>query len=270
MKKKYLWMMLAVVGILVFSACGSSDAGDESETASGEDALPLPIEVEISTEPGLDALEVGESFTIQAKVTQGDELVSDADDVQFEFWKKDQDSEEHDMVDGEPQGEGIYSIEKQVEEADVYYVVAHVTARDMHNMPKQELVIGDVAQEELQEAEEHHNEEEGHDHSHEGDHSHATDVMTHIMLEDLISKGEETRLMAHVMNGEAPVSEAEVRFEVWKDGAEKHMFLDAEETENQGEYALAHTFEESGTYQVKLHVVKGDLHTHKEKSITVE
>lgn len=255
LKRTNLWMILVLVLSLFLAACGAPESEEEEEVQS-EDLLP--IEVEISTNPAVESLKVGESFTIQAKVTQGDELVNDAEDVQFEFWKKDQESDDHVMVEGESQGDGIYSIEKQVKEAGIYYVVSHVTARDMHNMPKQELVIGDVDQSELSSGEEEEN------------HSHMGDVMAHVMVDDTVTKSKEVSLIGHIMNENGPITEAEVRFEVWKDGEEKHTFLDANEKEEKGKYMVMHSFEESGLYHVKLHVVKGDLHTHKDKMVTIE
>lgn len=79
---------------------------------------------------------------IQAHVTQGDENIDNADDMEFEIWMEGQ--EEHFKVPGESQVEGIYSIEKEFKDEGIYYVIAHVTARGMHTMPKHQFVVGDV------------------------------------------------------------------------------------------------------------------------------
>lgn len=45
------------------------------------------------------------------------------------------------MEFGKHQGEGVFSITKTFQEVGDYTVIAHVTARDMHNMPKKEFIV---------------------------------------------------------------------------------------------------------------------------------
>ncbi|QHT45438.1 FixH family protein [Bacillus sp. SB49] len=242
-RKSIIGTFLMVGILLMLTACGGEDNAEQQ--AADSDLVPL--DVRFSTTPE-EQLEPGDTFTLQAHVTKGEEAVNDADEVQFEMWQDGQDEEDHKMLEGESTGDGMYEVETSVEEAGLYYVVSHVQARGSHNMPKDELVIGDVDS-----AQKEPSEEEG--------------GMVHIMMEEPVEKGEETTLTAHVMEAEAPVEGADVRFEVWKEGEESHDFVDAEEA---GEtYTADYVFPESGTYQVKLHVEKGDWHTHKEKAITV-
>ncbi|RIW29363.1 hypothetical protein D3H55_19055 [Bacillus salacetis] len=260
MKRNSLWMTLTLSSALFLAACGAQDEQNTSESQESSET-PKALEVDLSTKPGVDELEDGKEFTIQAKVTQGDENVDDAKEVEFEFWKKGEESEEHEMIEGDSQGDGVYTISKKVDEPGVYYVISHVTARDMHTMPKLELAIGDV---------EEHAHEEGGEHGEEGSHDHGHgEASAHIMADDTVEAGKEVELTAHAMNGEEPLTEADVRFEIWKDGEEKHEFIDTEETDA-GKYQATHTFAEPGSYKVKLHVEKGEVHTHTEKIMTVE
>ncbi|WP_156509930.1 hypothetical protein [Rossellomorea aquimaris] len=59
-------------------------------------------------------------------------------------------------------GNGIYTIKKTFKEEGIYYVQTHVTARDMHVMPKKQFVVGEVSAEEMKadesEGEDHHSE----------------------------------------------------------------------------------------------------------------
>ena len=57
-----------------------------------EDQLPqiLNVELEISPKPA----EVNKLVTFQAKITYGNEVVTDADDVSFEIWRDDQEESE--------------------------------------------------------------------------------------------------------------------------------------------------------------------------------
>ena len=83
---------------------------------------------------------VNEEVVNEALVTQGDEEVKDANEVKFEIWKSGQ--EEHKKIIGKHQGNGIYSITKTFQEEGDYSIIAHVTARDMHNMPKKDIIVG--------------------------------------------------------------------------------------------------------------------------------
>lgn len=66
------------------------------------------------------------------------------------------------------------------------------------------------------------------------------------------------------------LTEAAVKFEIWREGEEKHQYVDASEKQP-GEYTTANaTFPASGTYTVKVHVEKGEIHDHKEFSVTVQ
>ena len=103
-----------------------------------EDEIPKLLNVDLTVEPTNG--EKNEPVTFQAKVTYGEEEVEDADDMSFEIWLAN--SENHEKVAATHKGDGIYELVKTFDEEGTYYVYAHVTARDMHNMPKKEFVIG--------------------------------------------------------------------------------------------------------------------------------
>ena len=152
---KILQFVFFIVIIVSLSACGGESNMDEQQ-------MMTFVDVKISTEP--KNIMPGEEVTVQAHVTQGEENVNDADYVTFEIWKKGEEPEEPEEYDieniddyysnigieGELQGEGIYSIKTTFEEEGIYYVTAHVTARGMHNMPKKELIVGNVSTKENQ------------------------------------------------------------------------------------------------------------------------
>lgn len=50
-------------------------------------------------------------------------------------------SKTHEKVLGEHLGNGVYVVTTTFQEAGNYFVIAHVTARDMHNMPKMEFTV---------------------------------------------------------------------------------------------------------------------------------
>ncbi|MFJ5715205.1 FixH family protein [Neobacillus sp. NPDC093127] len=102
------------------------------------DALPEMINVDLSVKPGTG--KVNQPISFEAKVSQGKEMVNDAESVIFEIWRaKD---EKHEKIAIKQAKNGIYRLEKSFPQEGTYYIISHVTARDMHNMPKKEFIIG--------------------------------------------------------------------------------------------------------------------------------
>ena len=119
-------IMLFCTALIFLAGCGK------------EEEIPKMLNVDLAVDPIQG--KVNEPVKFQAKVTYGDEVVTDADDVSFEIWLAN--SDDHDKIAVKHKGNGIYELEKAFDEEGTYYVYAHVTARDMHNMPKKEFVIG--------------------------------------------------------------------------------------------------------------------------------
>lgn len=131
MKIIYTVLLLSLSSLLI-SACASKS--DNSEQ------IPEIIDVKIHTVPET-TIEPGKPVTIEAWVTQGSEYVDDADEVEFEIWNKARPDDKHELIKGQLQGKGVYSIQKTFETPGSYYVISHVTARGMHNMPRKELTV---------------------------------------------------------------------------------------------------------------------------------
>ncbi|WP_345242265.1 FixH family protein [Pontibacillus salipaludis] len=272
MRRGHFGLIFLTFSIFLLAACGGESNGDNDSQSTSDEEVKM-LNVDLTTDPTSENVEPGKPFTIQAAVTFGEEEVNDAEEVRFEFWKK---GEEHEEVDAEFTENGNYVLKKTVEEPGVYYVISHVTARGMHNMPQKEIVVGDVKPEENAEGEDSHSEsEEGHedDESEESasqdEHGHGTNVMAHIMLPQTVKAGEEVTIKGHLQQDEAPFKGAEVQFEIWKKDSEKHNYVDATEPKD-GEYHATYTFEEAATYHVKFHYKKDDLHNHKEKTFNVQ
>jgi hypothetical protein len=252
--KKFMMILLLVL----LTGCASS--GQESSPA-GE--VPEIIEVTILT---ADTLNPNEEVSLEARVTQGGENVEDASEVKFEIRKSGQD--EREMLEAQHQGEGVYAAAKTFEEEGIYDLVAHVTARDMHNMPKKQVTVGNP------ESGAGHSHEDGDHHEdddHHGEHSHHH-AHTEVVIE--LEPGEaeankEVTLSAKIKNEGQHLTEGDIRFEIWKENEEKHEYIDAAETE-QGEYEASYTFTAPGTYNVQVHVNKGEIHEHLQQTIQVK
>lgn len=128
--------MLAVLGMSValLAACGD----DEQTPVDANVNDLIEVTVDILTPETVTANEV---VKLEVKLTQGDEIVNDADDVKFEVWESGmRDSSQ--MIEGEFVGDGVFSAETTFDHDGVYYLYAHTNARGMHIMPKQQITVG--------------------------------------------------------------------------------------------------------------------------------
>lgn len=131
--KRLLFLVLAIGLFLIISACNNQDN-------TGEE-LPEFVEVVLTVKP--ETGQVNEPMSFEAKVTQGEENVEDAE-VTFEIWRaKD---EKHEKIEVKHSEKGIYELEKSFQQEGTYYIISHVTARDMHNMPKKEFIVGTASE----------------------------------------------------------------------------------------------------------------------------
>ncbi|WP_316568777.1 FixH family protein [Neobacillus sp. YIM B06451] len=253
-------LLFILIGLLAFALAACSDAKDNDKSAG--DDLPKMVEVTILLP---DKIDPNVETEIKAHVTQDGKNVEDANEVKFEVFKNG--DKEHEMIEANHAGDGIYSIKKTFAEAGNYVVISHVTARDMHTMPKKEFVVGNPSEESADgnESGVGHESADGHNHGH--GHGSAVEIDFPVAS---AAAGQETLLTAAIKHDDKPLSGARVRFEVWKDGVEKHEFLSAAETA-EGTYELKHAFSSAGDWTVNVHVEKGkDLHEHQEKIVTVK
>ncbi|MEL3973367.1 FixH family protein [Rossellomorea oryzaecorticis] len=150
MKKSLLFLLVGLLALFV-SACGNSN---EDNSASEEKKLE-PISANLDVPEKGDK---GEAVSLSTKVTQGDENVEDAHEVKYEVWKNGH-KQESEMIEAKHDEGGVYKAETTFEEDGIYTVQVHVTARDMHTMPKAEIMIGEVEKnEQAEESEEEHQE----------------------------------------------------------------------------------------------------------------
>jgi hypothetical protein len=131
--KKGLLVTVFTVLIMSLTAC-----------VQEEEEAPQFLDVKLSITP--EHAEKGETVLFEAKVTYGEENVTDADEVAFEIWRSN--DENHEKIEVEHKENGVYSLEKTFDVDGTYYVYAHVTARSMHNMPKKEFVVGTASDKE--------------------------------------------------------------------------------------------------------------------------
>ena len=165
--KKWIFSTVAI-SFLLFG-CGDDD--DKIDTLDNGE-MPAEVMVEFQT---AEQLAVGETVQLSAKVTQNDEAVNDADEVKFEVWESGL-RDNGQMLEGKLMEDGVYTVDYTFDHDGVYYIYAHTTARGLHVMPKQKLVVGnpdmskvleDTSSESMDQSASHgenNNEEEDHDH----------------------------------------------------------------------------------------------------------
>jgi hypothetical protein len=128
--KKLLFVLITILSLSIIVSCSN-----EKEQAN---ELPKIVEVDLSINPATGKVDQPIVFT--AKVTQGNDVVTDADEVRFEIWRAN--DENHEEIAIKHAENGIYRLEKTFTQEGTYYIISHVTARDMHNMPRKEFIVG--------------------------------------------------------------------------------------------------------------------------------
>ena len=247
--------VLFILSLILLAGC-NADNNAENEI----ELKPLDVEIRVTENVNAD-----EEVKIDALVSYGEENVEDADEVKFQIWEKGNE-EEDEFIEGEHIGDGIYSVSKVFDHDGVFIVVAHVTARSMHNMPKTEIKVGDATEID----EDNHDDiaSEEHDHGSDQAHDDHQNSVTVELIDETITSNEAATLSVLIKQDDSALTDATVRFEIWKDGDHHHQYIDAQETES-GQYEQEHTFPEHGTYYVNVHVEKDDIHDHIEKKVSV-
>jgi len=133
MRQRGICFLVLLFFVLLLTSCSQ-----EQTNAKNEDAKPAFLDVQLTIQP--EQGEVNQPVIFQAMVTYGEKEVTDADSVEFEIWRSK--DENHEKVKVDHKENGVYELEKSFSEEGTYYIYAHVTAENMHNMPKKEFVIG--------------------------------------------------------------------------------------------------------------------------------
>jgi hypothetical protein len=247
--KKLAFLFLSL--LLVMVGCGKEN---ESQSSNQAGSPPEIIEVVIATP---ETINVNEEVTLEAAVTQGDEKVDDANEVKFEVWKIGQ--EEHEKMEATNNGNGVYSIKKTFTEEGHYSLIAHVTARSMHSMPKKDFTVGNPDENtvnvgEIKPEESHHG--DGHEH-----HDSALNIQSN-QENATVATNQEIDLTTKLSLENAPLLGARVRYEIIPEDENQKEWIEANESE-EGVYATKVTFKTAGMYHIQIHVNKGEIHDHK-------
>ncbi|SFL49628.1 FixH family protein [Salibacterium qingdaonense] len=236
-----------VAAVAVLAACGQGP--QEENSSGGEDMEVQSIEVkpDMPQNP-----EPGTEVELAASVTQGEEAVTDADEVRFEIWK-DGEKENSEEILSENREENRYSIPYTFEEEGLYHVTSHVTARDMHNMPTTEVTVGGA-------------ETESGD---SGGNADTGDQQLEITVKSQdITVGQPSDVSVKVQHEGEALTGADVTFDLQAPQGGSTIQLETEES-GTGVYTGTHIFEAAGEYTLTVHAQNEDgLHEHAETTIT--
>ena len=133
--KKWLLSLVAVPALLIGCSSNEHEVDTNKEPI---DAAALEVMVDILTPEEVAA---NETVELAAHITQNKENVDDAESVQFEVWESGY-RENAQMIDGKLDADGVYKAETTFDHDGVYYMYAHTTARGLHVMPKQQIIVG--------------------------------------------------------------------------------------------------------------------------------
>jgi len=236
MKKLYMCTALLVM----LAGCQESEMPEDKEVNS---AVPVSMDASIVIK---GKVEPGKEVILETAVKQGSHLVNEADEVLFEVRKSGQDKRE--MLEAKNTGSCMYQVMHTFEEQGKYIVVSHVTAKGLHVMPEKEVVVPG--------------------HESEGASVHPSTDVSIGFQSNPVKAGNSSNFEATVELNGKPLTNADVNFEVWKEGSEESHFTKAEEDGN-GTYLNKVSFEEAGTYKVQVHVEKDEVHEHQLQTIHV-
>ena len=235
--------ILFILLLTILSGCGSN--GDR------EAEVPELLEVELRLPE--EKLDPGAEVELAAYVSQGGEAVEDASKVEFEIKKAGQ--EDSEMLTGSHAGDGVYTAVKQFAEEGAYSITAHITARDMHNMPTEELIIGNPEQEGESHGDGHH--EVGDDSGHGHSHDHEEDIVVDLISGFEVKANDDTVVQVRIEAHGELLAGASVSFAVWAEGEEEGKPKEAAETED-GVYEMDAAFGQAGMYKINVIYEKGE------------
>ena len=153
MKRKF-GLFLTVLVLATMAAC----AKNEETVKVDETGVPLPLDVQLTVTEQAD---VNGIIKMSAVVTQGDDKVDDADEVEFEVWEEGK-KDDSVKIESTNDKDGMYTAETSFDHDGLFHVQVHVTARGLHTMPTREVTVGNGGNyEETTKGEEEHEHADG-------------------------------------------------------------------------------------------------------------
>ncbi|KPC77568.1 hypothetical protein ADL26_02190 [Thermoactinomyces vulgaris] len=247
--KRHTAMLL--VGLLtlsgVLTACQTNTKQTQHHQHHTQTTQSTQLNITFQTDPAHP--DKDKPVKLISHITADKQPVEDAK-VEFEVWKQ---GAKHQMIAAQKTKGGVYQATHTFKEEGQHVAVVHVTTPATHQMINATFVVGNPSA------------------SHQGtasDH-HKSNLHLHIEAPTDAKAGTPVPITGHVSKANNPFTDANVQFEYWREGDDKHLFSDTAETKA-GNYETRLTFAKPGTYQLKLHVEKGSEHDHTTRTITIK
>ncbi|MFE4143916.1 FixH family protein [Peribacillus sp. YIM B13472] len=137
--KKYICISLIFIFSLFLSACSL----EKDVTNLYKEETPLEAEIIIP-----ESFSVNTQETMKAVLTQGGQMVENADYVHFEIWKQDG-SLKYSMEQAKEEGNGTYTLSKNFDSDGLYYIKVHASNDGSIIMPQKQFIVGKLSESEL-------------------------------------------------------------------------------------------------------------------------
>lgn len=136
-------ILIICAGLLLCACTVRSDAADLYKKES-------PIQVKVVMP---EVIPTDKGVTVQAVLTQDKQKIEKADFVHFEIWKQDG-SVRFPMEEAVELGGGVYQMEIQFEKNGLYYLDVHTGNNGAVSSPRQQFIVGEPSEAELEELKE--------------------------------------------------------------------------------------------------------------------
>lgn len=250
MKKLFFTAILISALAIFIVGCGNADNKNGQEKTAMD-----PLEVELNVQ---EKAKVNETIQLSSLVTQGKEKVSDASEVKYEVWEDGAKDTTSKMLNAKNKKNGTYTSEVAFDHDGVFNVQVHVTARDMHVMPKKTVIVGSPDPSNATSS------------TDKKEHDSENSVVMHFMSPDHAKAGEAANFTIHMTKHNELLTGAQVQIEAWMKGDEKPEWIKLEDA-GKGEYKGTHQFDRAGDYQLKVHVENNQgLHEHQDFDFVVK
>ncbi|GEM_PF-1058157 len=296
MKKFNLLLIVSAALMMILVACGSMDepeSNSDAERAESSKTAELEYEPE-DVNPDTDVCEVcamavaDDQHATQIVLKNERSLKFDdlgclygwieensEDEIGAKF-VRDFNTEEWTLLE-----EASFVFDEEIETPMAYGMISFKNQADAESYIDEnglgELLSADDLENHKWEMMDHsHDDHDGHNHDEHGHHDHGHGFHTegfdmHLTELESVTAAEETKLEVKLTLDDSPLEAAMVRYEIWKENDKDHTeWIDAEEAAA-GNYVADHTFKESGTYHMQIHVEDEDgLHEHMESEVSIK
>ncbi|WP_273122604.1 FixH family protein [Bacillus weihaiensis] len=152
-------LSLLFVVFLTMSACSLEVKENTEKKYKEENPLVADIILPETSTTEKDTL-------FQVSLTQGETKIDSPEYVHFEIWKYDH-SVTYERVEGNSVGNGLFELNKKLDEEGLYFVKVHARYEDSIIMPKKQFIVGELSKAEVEFLQEGTGEEEsGGEHHH--------------------------------------------------------------------------------------------------------